>query len=397
MNPASESEINLVAVKFTFQDDEQSAAIPMLYPVAPEYPPHNLTSVAYPLKALPPQAKIYCNFKATDSSFAQSRNTSTVSVRAVIAGSSTDIVVLQKYFGWLSNLFSFSAPDIGFIPFMVDTAILFGNTPVVGVYNSVWNWQWAPGFGSSPTTEWKTFATTTIEFLLTLDKPFHPWEWRVHANDRRSNGLIPYHSLVRHACCWAQGATSQAQACELITKGLMEQTKFQYSAANAYTIYEIDQTTGCPISPDLSSDFQIRVGDLVDRLHGWDGKGNQVNCADLSHILMLLANAIGCRLSVGRLQNSANPNHVFGVNEIIPLHCNQSSSEAFMFHVVAYLGEAFDKDSLIFDACLTFPDGNNLPISVFGMPQTEYIQRLAQNPADCIPQQFAALENIILI
>ncbi|MEY3442136.1 MAG: hypothetical protein RLZZ519_417, partial [Bacteroidota bacterium] len=391
------SEISLVALKFTFQGDEQSDAIPLLYPVAPEYPPRSLTSVAYELNDLPQKVKIYCLFKATDSGFSQSRNTSTVSVRAVLAKSGTDIAVCQKYFGWDSKLFSYSAPDIGFIPFMLDTTILFGDNATVGVYESEWEWQWAMGLGSSPTAEWKTFATTTIEFLLTLNKPYHPWGWRLHANDLRSKTLIPFASLVRHACKWAQGATKEATVCALVAKGFTEQTKFQYSTANAYTIYQIDPSTRCPISLDNTPDFQIRATDLVDRLHGWDGNGNKANCADLAHILMLIANAIGCCLSVGILQNSANPNQVFSVNEIIPLNCELTSSEAFMFHVVAYLGDSFDENALVFDACLQFPNGTDSPISVLGMPQTEYIQRLAKNPADCIPQKYAARERIHLI
>jgi hypothetical protein len=393
---ASELEISIVALKFNFLDDDQAVAIPMSHPIAPEYPPRNRTSVAYARTNLPAEVKIYCNFKAIDAGFTQSRSTSTVSVRAVIGGSTAAIVVGQKYFGWL-DLFSYSNPDIGFIPFLVDTSILFGATQAIGVYSSEWEWQWAPGLGFGPDAEWKPFATTTIEFLLTLDKPSQPWGCRLHPNDLRRNVLIPYDALVRHACTWAQGATTEVDACALITKGFMEQTRFQYSASNAYTDYEIDPTTNCPISPEKSPDFQVRCSAIVDRLHGWDGRGKQANCADMAHVLMLLANTIGCKLSVGRLENSSNPKSVFKVNEVNPLRCAANTAGEWMFHMVAYLGDAFDAHALIFDACLQFPNGTDTPDYVLGMPLPEYIQKLAQNPADCIPQQYATQERIHLI
>jgi hypothetical protein len=97
-------------------------------------------------------------------------------------------------------------------------------------------------------------------------------------------------------------------------------------------------------------------GRFIDRLNGKFGRGPNVNCVDCTHMVISLANALGCHLLPGRIQNPGgnvafqlNPVTLIGYQEYTP------PNKTFSFHQVALSpGTGDDAPDSVYDACIKF-------------------------------------------
>lgn len=404
---SDEESIEIEAIEFAFLNREyQSAAIPIFKSISPEYSNRGVTAIAYPLSSLLLEAKvtIYCCLRATSETLLDrlhnDENGGWVTVWAVVKDSSDKEVnavqPVQLKFG-ANPAFSVLGSDLGFIPFQLDTSVLFSAKDGVGISTHLFEWRWYEGATNESDPKISKLAETTFQFIRTLDIPNYPWGWAMD-NASLHKGIAPPIQLLRHAAKWAAGAKTALDVASKLTQCLQEETKLEYSVSPAYTTYPI-RKDGTPCSRNEDPNVTIESTALAFRLMGLNGKGKAVDCSDVANIVMLLANILGCSIQVGRFRNLTPVGSSFPLQQGLWLLGKMPPEPSFLFHEVAYIGAKFDETAQIFDACIRFPKAvtNDAPNSespsdenafemVLGMAMKTYIECLSSDPAQCLPE-----------
>ncbi len=422
------SDVSLVGIKLSWQTAEyrstaivDSNAIQMYRETSSEFPISTSIVAAFPLSTLRRYEVIFCAFKTNNPTLARQ----VVNVRAIRRGWPDSYTITCQAFSFWTDLhgeywYSSYYNCEGFIQFNIDTEILFWESKTVGIFPSDWLWQSTVGDPARADTIWKDIALTPFELCLTLAPPQYPWnaignEAQNGNNSQHSTHPVsqqrtpskkqqiinrsspsaqnaPYAGLVRKACLWARGATNQHEAAKKIIEGLTDSGIFVYDPnLSLFVHYEVDKHQ-LPLSPcDPNGGIVVNGTRMVETLEGMLGEFMSADCVDLSHLVMLLANSIGCNMKVGRLENLTSVGTKFNLELVQPLGSNKPlPDQQFIFHEVAYIGDEFDDDALVFDPCLKlcFPI-HETPTYAMGMRLSEYLSRLVGCNSPCGPKIYS--------
>lgn len=197
----------------------------------------------------------------------------------------------------------------------------------------------------------------------TLDLPSPPWS--THRVPDLSKGLPISLPLWTHgldlACKWARGAKDRNQVAQLITDAIYNCGYIIYHPEPHYSsLHERDQNFG-GVDLDERDDAHIayfRFDKVLERLSGGHGLGPKMNCMDLALTVATLANMLGCKMRVGKLQNlpdidATDEDHYtdnrFEINPIKPIGfdshldvvpgVNDGEKAYFAYHTIAWMAE----------------------------------------------------------
>jgi hypothetical protein len=255
----------------------------------------------------------------------------------------------------------------------------------VGPHTTKWRWQY-----KLKNRPWVDFQLTEHRIFVLLGLPTAPWQQTPY---QQNNTQLPWADVLKYACQWGLGATTQVAAARGVTRGV-------YQLGPAVVTYD------CPGGG--SSHYSWGGFDctaFIERLQGGFGNGYYVNCSDCATFVSTFANILGCDLWQSRMHDNGFAS--FGLNPMLGIgsstwepccHGEPGWSDAFSYHEVAWTG-ACTVTERVYDGCLQVdgdvdptvaPHTALLPVDiVFGNPgDLTYRDRLA-TPAGrphCNPQ-----------
>ena len=207
----------------------------------------------------------------------------------------------------------------------------------VGIHRVAWRWQ----YRTHADAPWTDFAQSEHEVYTTLLPPSAPWAGAPFVD---ANAALAWSDVLTIACQWAAGANTTDEAASLICLRLFALGGFRFEY-------------GCAVfGREMYANSLLAVFDcsaLVDRLKGGEGNGRYVNCTDCACIVSTLANALGARLWQGRMGAYFPPFLTRAIRTIGGARWDSpcSTGLGFMFHEVAWSGNATEADS-VYDASL---------------------------------------------
>ena len=301
----------------------------------------------------------------------------------------------------------------------------------------IWKEEWHPirALNSDiPIRVSKNFELSKHRIYVTLDLPAAPWSvTRIPDISRGLPVTLPmWAHALEIACRWARGAATPQEAAWMIADRFYASGRFAYNPNPKYASLIKRDTNYGGVDLEEREDAYVvyfRFDKLVERLLGGNGLGPKVNCMDIALAVSTLANMVGCRLRVGKLQNmpdiDASDEHHFLDNrfEINPLRAiglkdheapiagvNDGERSFFSYHSVAWATperergtqqDFLDPNCVIYDACVEFlVDGAYRSASgyILGDADTpeSYIGYLAKNTPDgrprCKPQPITVVD-----
>lgn len=385
------NDLHLTGIKFQYlSSGPASLAVPVTLPTSPEWPPQRVTSTAYPLSIVKGrEVCIECCFQAQ----AEELIYQWLQVRAIrIDGPEPGRLITQKKITIDANTYSAYNGINGYLNFPVDSEALWEEQ--VGCYASEWQWQYQLN-SASENAPWIDLEVTEHNIFITLDLPSWPW----NSTGSTDEGPPPWLAIIRKACLWAQGSTDPIAAATLITQQLNRGGSFKYDFTPAYTgssapdsVLQLrEELEIVEQNPDTTR-MLFRCSAFTDRLLGLYGLGEKANCTDLSYMVLLLGNSIGCGLQTARIDAVGESS--FDLNPSIPIGYDEdeSSTDRFNNHEFLWMGDDFNDSALIFDPSIGFPEDNeqakNLnPVVALPFGDQEgvpgYLSMLVLNPEEC--------------
>jgi hypothetical protein len=171
---------------------------------------------------------------------------------------------------------TFSAGQTGPLSFeLVHTKLAHA---VVGPHTTKWRWQ----YKLKNKDPWVDLQQTEHRIFVILDLPTAPWQQTPY---QQNNTQLPWTDVLKYACQWGLGATTQVAAATGVTRGV-------YQLGPAVVSYD------CPGGG--SSHYSWGGFDCVPlhqpvsrrlRQHGY-----YVNCSDCATFVSTFANILGCDL-----------------------------------------------------------------------------------------------------
>ncbi|GAA3929230.1 hypothetical protein [Hymenobacter algoricola] len=211
--------------------------------------------------------------------------------------------------------------------------------PAVGGADLTLRWEYR-----APAGNWVSFATTRHRLYWVLSAPGLPW------GGPREEEL--WAATLAVSCRAAAGARTPEEAASAVTRFVYgsrdeasQRTKFQYN----------------PMLPDANlthldaaaGQYVVRTEDLQALLASLNNPAMahlQLNCYDAAGCVMLLSNALGCRLRRVKV-NSA---YYLVTRKLIPMGFTKPAKADFRVHCVAWSGP-LDERGLVYDACFALP------------------------------------------
>lgn len=338
------------------------------------------------------------------------------------------------------NLENVKFPELGVGVYDINWAwefIAIDRDATFDAKETIWKDEWHPVRTLNvdiPIEMSKQFELTKHRIYATLDLPGAPWSTtRIPDVSKGLPVALPMWShALEIACQWARGAASPEQAAQLIADQFFASERFTYNTNPQYSsLVKRDQNFGGIDLEEREDSYVVyfQFDKLMERLQGGHGMGEKVNCMDIALGVSTLANMLGCRLRVGKLQNmpdiDASDEHHFLDNrfEINPVRAIGSESHEetisgvndggrafFTYHSVAWAAphgeqgsqkDFLDPCCLIYDACVEFMlDGSYQSASGHVLGDAEnsesYIGLLAKNTPDgrprCKPQPITVVD-----
>lgn len=209
-----------------------------------------------------------------------------------------------------------------------------------------WQWQYSLNGGKSwHVAEGLPYSGISVHrVFVTLDSPGWPWtQFNEDVKVVQENFYIsrpPYVGALEWASKWAEGMKTEHDIARSITSELYHSGRFKYALSTIQ---------------NYTSPFQnyFDCGRFIDRLNGKFGRGPKVNCVDCAHMVVSLANALGCQLQAGRIKNPEGSQFKLNTLTLIGHH-KTCEITAFAYHQVAfYLRPDDDGKRRVYDACIT--------------------------------------------
>lgn len=184
---------------------------------------------------------------------------------------------------------------------------------------------------------------TPVTICFSGYQPTYPW-----VDIPFSTKILPWDFMIEEACKWAAGAGSIPEILHLLIRSIWTKGVFIYSReAEPYA------TVDSSIGETLQFNIRLLRNDLI----FMKGSNLRANCLNLSQIIILFANALGCR--VKPLKIKLKTGHSLDPKKVHFLGGNCLEEVEFSYHEVVYLPSTWGQPSgLIYDPCLNF-DGND--------------------------------------
>lgn len=209
----------------------------------------------------------------------------------------------------------------------------------VGPHTTKWRWQYRLMNGP-----WVDFQLTEHRIFVLVDLPTAPWQQTPY---QQTNTQLPWTDVLKYACQWGLGATTQVEAASRVTRGV-------YQLGPAVVTYDCPGGGGSQYSWGGGFDCSA----FIERLQGGFGNGYYVNCSDCATFVSTFANILGCDLWQSRMKDNGfvsfglNPMLGIGSNTWEPCcHGEPFWSDAFSYHEVAWTG-ACTVSERVYDGCL---------------------------------------------
>jgi hypothetical protein len=247
--------------------------------------------------------------------------------------------------------YSISEWDGGIIELTINDADIWSH----GIYASWQFWQWQYSVDEGKTWEivgGQLYRGISMHRIFII-KDVSTWPWTGYDEEIKDVdgdyyvSQPPFLGALEWACKWAEGETTVQGITSKIVSKLYDSNRFNYPIQGAmnYTSF-------------YNNYFDC--GRFIDRLNDKYGRGPNVNCVDCAHMVVALANALGCGLKTGKIENPTtsdgttfpfklNPVTLIGWNELAP------ADHEFAYHQIAFKpsedGASMDN---VFDACIKF-------------------------------------------
>lgn len=229
-----------------------------------------------------------------------------------------------------------NAGETGFQPFDLQRVRIWDAG--VGVNDIVWRWQYCV----NGTKDWIDLAVTTHRIYTVVQVPRGPWE-----QDPTSTQL-PWVEVLDFACDWASGTKNADDAAAMITRRVngLGPNVIHFDMCNHASSHYSD-----------NNNFDCTA--FLCRLRGKTGHGPRVNCSDCAAIISTFANSLGCDLEQSPMWPPIPGLPFFPLNEHLRIGLPDRMSGGFIYHEVAWEGQAQESDE-VFDACVQV-DGDDDP------------------------------------
>lgn len=367
-------DIHVTGIAFDFKRPfATSLACPVGLATSPEWPIRRSTAAAYPISRLRQAEKenngdqkvqILAAFKVNPESvvgIALKENRSWIDIRANLV--STDSLkadktihtVLEGKFQISSNGISCGSvpgfsPIYGYLPFNLYYLDLWKNE--VDEYQVALQWQYR--LRNVENAPWINLVISTHTFYLLLDAPKVPWGTGEPMPNQLLPDLPPKARALSFACYMAKGSTTAGGAALMITNYMRSVGYFKYDLDKHYTRDLIPAEAVESKPDDVEDPILFLYSAFMDRMIGNQGTGEKANCTDFAYMLMLLGNALGAGLNVGKLTPSEGG--TFATNPVIVHGATEARVQTFADHEIAFLGNDFDDSAMVYDASLGFED-----------------------------------------
>lgn len=204
------------------------------------------------------------------------------------------------------------------------------------------NWQYSTDDGAT----WSALGSSTHIIYSILSIPTAPW--------RQGLNTALWADALDFACQWAEGSVTAEAAAGAITRVFHEDsfaplnTKLYYTPSRRY----------------LTGDTSIELGKFLQCMKTANTPQIQretVNCSSCANLVMVLSNALGCNLKVGRIQKTGKDNfHHTNIKSITNVTTHPwTAPDNFSYHDIAFLNTV-STESYVYDACLKL-DGTDNP------------------------------------
>gem|GEM_PF-5924264 len=249
--------------------------------------------------------------------------------------------------------------------------------------------RWEARTGAGP---WVSFATTHHRLYWVLSGPGAPWAGLPEA----AGGAALWTAMLEVSCRAAAGTRTAEQAASAVTQfvygsrvGEAGVTKFQYN----------------PMLPDANlthfdaaaARYVVRTEELQALLASLNNPSMshlQLNCYDAAACVVMLGNALGCRLQRVKV-NSA---YYLVTHKLVPMGFSKPAKADFRVHCVAWSGP-LDARGLVYDACFALPTTETpaaaTPLAALAFGDSRqagsYVQTVFTNKEDFYLTPLAAL------
>ncbi len=212
--------------------------------------------------------------------------------------------------------------------------------PSIGVGIHTLRWQWE--LRATPFEPWQPFALTQHRIFTTLREPTLPW---MAAPDTPFNTQQPWTDVLEHACLWAAGARTVAEAARRVTAAV--------NALGGRLVFYDCPGLGATHYTRYTPAVVFECTDFLELLNGGLGNGTLVNCVDCAAITSTFANILGCDLSQSGMFDPGG--QVFELNPILAIGSEVWQTACgwpgFAYHEVAWEGACTAAND-VYDACL---------------------------------------------
>jgi hypothetical protein len=233
----------------------------------------------------------------------------------------------------------------GLVPFRLRNVRLRARG--AGAHKVIWRWQCR----TDPGAPWRDAGVSAHTIYALVSEPTLPWRTEPFT---ATNTNLPWTDVLRHACTWAQGTRTRADAAKSVTESI-----YALGTEAGGNLLEY----GCALgAPSMYAFPFFNLTAFLDRLRFGPGNGRYVNCTDCAAFVATFANALGCDLWESRM-GEFNP--FFRCNPFLALGSRRwqepcGSAFGFAYHEVAWSGDCED-DDMVYDAAVAFSGRTTMP------------------------------------
>ncbi len=221
---------------------------------------------------------------------------------------------------------------------------------------------------------WVEIGCMNYNINLTIDVPSYPWLNRISWENAMPGPYNAWDVLVNIGCSFVndlkKNESAVAEICRKIST-ITLRDKIPLNYGMFVSNYAVEKLSYKNI-PEMIVFYGIPFVQLLQKNYG---NGMQVDCTDIAHMTMFLANAIGCSVKIFRI-NPVNGKVKFKYN-VVPLGSQVSTPGpvSLDYHDIACIIEN-GKIVRVYDPCFKFQTGDQELHSAIGIKFEKYLSYL---------------------
>jgi hypothetical protein len=286
----------------------------------PEWRPMQQSPVAYAIRQVPPAGVvIHVKFKTL------TPLPTTVRIRAHSRGGSILGDVAQ-----FDCLFILGSSNYIPIPVAFNGAAIG-----VGVGHASWNWE----YYDDKQLRWVGMGSSINATYLTLNTPNLPWT----QDHNLASQTLPSEEALQLGSAWAVGTNNVAQLPRQLAVGFHNDNRFKYGGLSIYTS-SINNNAG------LSFRINLFLTECSNQNRVY------IECSDCASIVVFFTKLFGGTANAVFINKT---NAEVDTTYIQAIGSNQWESHQFSYHVFNILGNVFQNNAQVIDACVKLNGDNN--------------------------------------